>query len=135
MYHKIDYGIPVAAAKLAKANNIKTILIVSALGADPGSRIFYNRIKGEMERDVFQQNIMNTYILQPSLIGGKRSEKRAGESIAKFLMGIFGFLVPRKYKMIGPEIIAKAMQIVERQGYPATRITSEKIQEITKNEP
>ena len=67
-YRKIDYGIPVTAAKLSKKNGIERFIVVSALGADVDSRIFYNKVKGEMERDVLQQNISNTYILQPSLI-------------------------------------------------------------------
>jgi uncharacterized protein YbjT (DUF2867 family) len=84
VYRKIDYGIPFAAAKLCKENNINTYIIISAMGANPGSKVFYNKIKGEMERDILKQNIQNTYILQPGLIGGSRNEKRAGESIAKF---------------------------------------------------
>jgi uncharacterized protein YbjT (DUF2867 family) len=130
LYRKIDYGIPVAAAQLAKANQIETLLVVSALGADPDSRMFYNRTKGEMEREVLKMGIKNTYILQPSLIGGKRGEKRFGESMAKFFMSLFGFLVPKKYKMIAPETIAKAMQKVAAEGYTTTRIPSEKIKEI-----
>ncbi|WP_317236668.1 NAD(P)H-binding protein [Flavobacterium luminosum] len=47
-YKAIDYGIPVQAAKIAKANGINTFIVVSALGADPNSSIFYNRTKGEM---------------------------------------------------------------------------------------
>ena len=130
LYRKIDHGIPVSAATLAKMNHIETIVVVSALGADPKSRIFYNRTKGEMEQEILQLDIKNTYILQPSLIGGKRGEKRSGESAAKFFMNIFGFLVPKKYKMIKPEIIARAMQKVASEGYSMSRIPSEKIKEI-----
>ncbi len=130
LYRKIDYGIPVAAAQLAKANQIETLVVVSALGADPDSRMFYNRTKGEMEEEILRLGIKNTYLLQPSLIGGKRGEKRFGESMAKFFMSLFGFLVPKKYKMIAPETIAKAMQIVAVEGYTSTRIPSEKIKEI-----
>jgi uncharacterized protein YbjT (DUF2867 family) len=129
-YKKIDYGIPVNAAKLAKQNGIGTFIVISALGADPNSKVFYNKTKGEMEQDVLQQEISNTYILQPSLIGGNREEKRTGERIAQFFMGIFGFLVPKKYKIIEPETIAKTMQIIASEGYKETRITSEKIKEI-----
>ena len=81
IYKAIDYGIPVAAAKLSKENSIKTFVVVSALGANAKSSIFYNKTKGEMERDVLAQNIVNTYILQPSIIGGNRKEKRIGEKL------------------------------------------------------
>ena len=94
-YKKIDYGIPVAAAKLAKKNGIKTFVVISALGADENSRVFYNKTKGEMERDVLSQNIVNAYILQPSLIVGNRNESRFGESMAGIFMKIFGFLIPK----------------------------------------
>lgn len=126
-YRKIDYGIPVKAAQLAKKNGIVSFIVVSAMGADTNSRIFYNKVKGEMEEAVLEQNISNTYILRPSLIGGKRSEKRAGEGLAKFIFGTFGFLIPKKYKMIAPEDIAKAMRILAMKGPQEARISSDVI--------
>src|SRR5690606_9486977 len=86
VYRKVDYGIPVAAAKLARQNSIDSILIISSMGSSPSSRIFYNRLKGEMERDVLRESIPNTYFFQPSLITGDRKEKRAFEGIFKQLM-------------------------------------------------
>src|SRR5690606_10778968 len=126
IYKKIDYGIPVAAAKLAKKNGVKTFIVISALGASIKSRTFYNRTKGEMERDVLNQNIVNTYILQPSLIVGDRNESRFGESMAGVFMKIFGFLIPKKYKSINAETIAQAMMMVAIKGYSERIITSEK---------
>ena len=58
LYRDIDYGIPVAAAKLAKANRINTFLVISAMGANKKSNIFYNRTKGEMEQEVLNQAIL-----------------------------------------------------------------------------
>lgn len=129
-YKKIDYGIPIAAAKLAKKNTIETFIVISALGADENSRVFYNKIKGEMQRDVLNQNIDNNYILQPSLIIGDRGESRFGENTAERFMKVFGFLIPKKYKMIKAETIAKAMQVIAKKGYSEKIITSEKIKEI-----
>lgn len=129
-YKKIDYGIPVKAAKLAKKNGIKTFIAISALGADPNSSVFYNKTKGEMQRDVLSQNIEKTYVLQPSLIAGDRNESRFGENVAGFFMNIFGFLIPKKYKMIKAETIAEAMRVLEKKGYSEEIITSEKLKEI-----
>ncbi len=129
-YRKIDYGIPVMAAELAKKNGIDTFIVVSAMGADAGSSVFYNRVKGEMEAAVLEQKIPNTYILQPSLIGGKRSEKRPGEGSAKFIFRTFAFLVPKKYRMIAPEDIVKAMRIVAIKGHEESRIPSDVITKI-----
>lgn len=111
-YHKIDLGIPVAAAKLCKANNIPTFLIISSLGANPKSTIFYSRTKGEMEQTVLQEHIPHTYILRPSFIGGKRKSPRFGEGVgivfAKLIKPIMvGGL--KKYRLIEADTIAKAM--------------------------
>ena len=129
-YKKIDYGIPVTAAKLAKKNSIKTFIVISAMGADENSDIFYNKTKGEMQRDVLKQDIENTYILQPSLIVGNRNEARFGENVATFFMKAFGLLIPEKYKMIKAETIAEAMLVLAKEGYSEKIITSEKIREI-----
>jgi len=130
LYRKIDYGIPLAAAKLSKTNNIKTFIVISALGADSNSKVFYNKTKGEMERDVLKQNIENTYILQPSLIVGDRNESRLGESVAAVFMRIFNFLIPKRYKIIEAKTIAKAMRVLSDGGYSEKLIPSEKIKEI-----
>ncbi len=129
-YRKIDYGIPVAAAKLARKNGIKSFIVISALGANVKSKTFYNRTKGEMERDVLEQAIENTYILQPSLIVGDRNESRFGETMAGVFMKVFGFLIPKKYKVIKAETIAQAMLVLAKEGYSEKTITSEKIKEI-----
>jgi uncharacterized protein YbjT (DUF2867 family) len=130
MYSRIDYGIPVAAAKLSRDNKINTFIVISSMGADPMSKVFYNKTKGEMERDVLQNKIENTYILQPSLIGGNRSETRIGERFAQKMMGSLDFLIPNKYKMIHPDLIAKAMIWLAKNSYSETRIPSELIKEI-----
>tara|TARA_R110002072_G_scaffold174802_17_gene330554 strand:+ start:9788 stop:10441 length:654 start_codon:yes stop_codon:yes gene_type:complete len=133
LYKKIDYGIPFAAAKLCKENNIHTFIVVSAMGANPESKVFYNKTKGEMERDILKLNIKNTYILQPGLIGGNRSEKRLGESIAKFLFKILNPIIPKNYRTISPETIAKSMVILANQGYSKNRVENQTIKEIAEN--
>ena len=74
IYKKIDFGIPATAAKLAKENHIETFVVISAMGANKNSRVFYNKTKGEMEQAVLNQQIKHTYILRPSL--NKRRSKR-----------------------------------------------------------
>lgn len=129
-YRKIDYGIPVAAARLAKKNGIPVFEVISAMDANASSTTFYNKTKGEMERDVLAVEIKNTFIFQPSLLGGDRSEKRFGEHIAQIAMGTFSFLVPKKYKIIKPQTIAKAMLHVAHNGFVKNRIESDTIKEI-----
>lgn len=115
LYKQIDYGIPVAAAKLSKENNIPTFLVISAMGANKKSTVFYNRTKGEMEDNILQQQIKNTTILRPSLIGGKRNEDRLLEKIG---LVVFKIIQPlflgklKKYRIINAESIAEAMIIL-----------------------
>ncbi|MBD3889444.1 NAD(P)H-binding protein [Olleya marilimosa] len=137
IYKKIDYSIPVTAAKLAKANAIDTFVVISAMGANANSSIFYNKTKGEMEQEVLNQDINRTFILRPSLIGGQREERRTLEKIG---ISIFEALKPlfvgalKKYKIIQPETIAKAMlNLANSTNHAKTIITSDAIQRITKN--
>lgn len=130
LYRTIDYGIPVEAAKLCKQNYINHFIAISALGADAKSKIFYNRIKGEMERDVLAQEIEHTHFLQPSLIVGNRKEKRTAEDFSRRIMNILGFLIPPRYKMIEAKTIAQAMMQLARKPNNEQIIPSENIKLI-----
>ncbi len=136
LYHKIDYGIPVSAARLCKTNKIPVFVVISALGADANSRVFYNRTKGEMEKAILEFDIPKTHILQPSLIGGKRDEKRPGEYFFKVLMKIFNPLLIGplgKYRTIEPETIVSAMIRLANNDFDQKTILSDEIKEISKN--
>ena len=112
LYTKIDFGIPAEAAKLCKENGIQIMAVVSAIGADPKSKIFYNRTKGMMEQAVIDSGVECTYILRPSIIYGNRQEKRFGEKIGIVAFKILGplFLGPlKKYRAVSAESIANRM--------------------------
>ena len=132
-YYKIDFGIPVTAAKLAKANGIDTYIVVSAVGASKSSGIFYSRTKGEMQEAVQQQNIAHTYILQPSLIVAQRSESRVMEQL---FIGLWKLVNPllwgsaAKYKSVTSANIAKAMVWLANNNYPDVIVTSDKINDL-----
>ncbi|WP_282051336.1 NAD(P)H-binding protein [Maribacter aquivivus] len=136
MYKNIDYGIPVAAAILAKENGIPTYLVVSAMGANKKSSVFYNRTKGEMEQDVVNQGIPNTSILRPSLIGGDREERRVLEKIGLVLFKAIQplFIGPlKKYKIIYAESIAQAMlNLANTTSNTDVIITSNDIEQLAK---
>jgi len=132
-YKKIDFGIPVTAAKLCRENGIETFLVISALGADANSSVFYNKVKGEMQHQVLEQGIPNTYIFQPSLIAGDREEKRFFEKLAIKGFKIFNPLLIgslKKYRSIHPKTIAKAMHICADKGFSKILIESDEIQQI-----
>ena len=135
-YKQIDYGIPVTAAKLSKDNNIPTFLVISAMGANKKSSVFYNKTKGEMEYDVLQQNIKNTFILRPSLIGGDRGEYRMLEKIG---LVVFKLIQPlfigklKQYKIINAETIAIAMiKLANTIRTTEVIITSDNIKKLVK---
>ncbi|WP_158850262.1 NAD(P)H-binding protein [Algibacter sp. L1A34] len=137
LYKQIDYGIPVAAATLSKQNNIPSFLVISAMGANKNSKVFYNKTKGEMEHDVLQQNIKNTFILRPSLIGGERKERRLLEKMG---LAIFQVIEPlfigklKQYKVINAESIAQAMiNLANSTSHAEVIITSNDIKQISIN--
>jgi uncharacterized protein YbjT (DUF2867 family) len=137
LYRQIDYGIPVSAAKLSKINDIRTFLVMSSMGANLKSNVSYSKMKGEMERDVVQQRIENTFILRPSLIGGERKEHRPLEKIA---LSVFKIIQPlfrgsfKHYKIIEPEHIAQTMINLANSAHQSeVIITSNDIKEIAKN--
>ena len=135
-YHNVDYGIPVSAARLCKTNGINTLIVVSALGANANSAIFYNRTKGEMEKAVLEFNIPNTYILQPSLIDSKRQERRIGEYLFIQLMHLINPVLVgklRKYRSIEPETIVSVMIWVANNKYSPEIIPSDKINQLADN--
>ncbi|SDS33305.1 NAD(P)H-binding protein [Gramella sp. MAR_2010_147] len=132
-YRMVDFGIPATAAKLCNRNQIGTFQVISAMGADEKSTFFYNRIKGEMEGAVLEQQISNTYILQPSLIGGKREESRPFEFIWKKIMSVGDSLLIgslKKYRSIHPEIIVDAMIYLANNDYRSGKIPSDEIKKI-----
>lgn len=135
-YKKIDFGIPATAAKLSKENNINTFLVISALGANEKSAVFYNKTKGQMQQEVLKQNIANTFILQPSIIDGNRNETRIGEKIGLIIFKLIQplFIGPlKKYKVIKAEEIAQAMlNLANTKTINKNFITSNYIKEISK---
>ncbi len=133
LYKRIDFGIPTKAAKLCKENGINVLVIISALGANLRSNIFYNRTKGEMEDAVLQLQIPKTHILQPSLISGKREEERIGEWIFKQLMKVANLVMAgplKKYRSIHPNDIAKTMLWLANNEFMEVRIPSDLIHKI-----
>ena len=109
MYRKVDYDIPVHAAKFGLEKNCNTFVLVSSTGADSNSSNFYTKLKGEVEDDISSLGYQNLHILRPSLLLGNREEFRFGEKLGKYFMTVFSFLIPSKYKAIQAKNVAKAM--------------------------
>ncbi len=107
---KVDYDYQLAFARAAARNGVPTYVLVSSSSADPSSRVFYTRIKGELDRDVQQLGFERVRIMRPSLLGGDRSQARAGEKVSSALLGALNALgIARKYREIPGRLVAQAM--------------------------
>ncbi|GAB4010444.1 oxidoreductase [Spirosoma migulaei] len=115
-FRQVDYHYPIDIARLSLANGAKQFAIVTAMGANEDSSIFYNRVKGEVERDLTALNYPTLLIFRPSLLLGNRSENRLGERIASGAMRLFSPLIPAKYKGIKADKVAKSMLETMQQG-------------------
>ena len=108
----IDRYLPVKIAKAALGNGVKNMAVVSSIGADPESRNYYYRIKGQMENDLQSLEFNRKVIVRPSILLGKRNEIRLLESVGKALVRGIGFLLSgkkRKYRGIRASDVALAM--------------------------
>ena len=108
-FYKVDFEYPLQVAGITHSSGAKQFLLVSALGADKKSSIYYNKVKGEIEDAIQQVGFETLHIFRPSLLLGPRVEKRAGEDTAKLLYKALGFLIPKKYKAIEGIKVARAM--------------------------
>lgn len=108
-FYKVDFRLPLALAEVTFWLGASQYLLVSALGAQKGSAVYYNRVKGEVEEAVSNVGFPAVHIFRPSLLLGPRQEKRPGEDAAKWLYNVFGFAIPAKYKAIASDTVAEAM--------------------------
>ncbi len=118
-FQKVDYQYPIDIARLSLANGSQQFAIVTSMGADTESSFFYNRVKGEVERDLAALNFPTLLIFRPSLLLGNRAssgENRLGERIAEGAMRLFSPLIPAKYKAVEAAKVADAMLTTTQQG-------------------
>ncbi|UYZ61521.1 oxidoreductase [Hymenobacter weizhouensis] len=111
-FYRVDYDYVVKLAALTAGNFAGQFLVVSAMGADPASRIYYNRVKGEMEEAVRQTTFRAVHIFRPSLLLGPRAAKRLGEQLGAVLLRLATPLLRGRwqhYRAIGADTVARAM--------------------------
>jgi len=124
-FRKVDYEYPLKIAELAAAHGAEQFLMVTALGADPNSRIFYNKVKGEIEQSISKLPFRAIHIFRPSILVGDRRESRPGERIGIAAMKFFSFLMVgswRKYRPIRAELVARAMIAAAKMNHPSVNI-------------
>jgi uncharacterized protein YbjT (DUF2867 family) len=125
-FRQVDFDFVVNTARAAKAAGATRLAVVSALGADAKSRVFYNRIKGEMQAAIEQLGYESVVIAQPSLLLGDRAAlgqpARSGEVWAARLLGPLAWMVPKALQPIPASAVASALLAAILDAKPGLRV-------------
>ena len=112
-FRAVDLDAVVAVARAARASGATKLGVVSAMGADPGSSVFYNQVKGEMEDALVYLGFASLVIARPSLLAGERAALgqpvRRGEHIGMVLSAVLKPLIPANYRAIEARDVAHAL--------------------------
>ena len=127
-FRQVDFDFVVNTARAARDAGATRLAVVSALGADARSRVYYNRVKGDMEAAVGALGYGSVVLAQPSLLVGDRAALgqpvRAGEVWVTRLLGPFMGLVPKGVRPIQASAVANAMLVASFEAVPGVRILS-----------
>jgi uncharacterized protein YbjT (DUF2867 family) len=118
-FRRVDHDYPLAVARLARHHGTPTFVLNSAMGANPSSRFFYNRVKGELEQDLATLGFRSLTFVRPGLIGGKREDVRPAERVALLALGFLHPILPRRLRINPGRTIAQALvdaAVVARSG-------------------
>jgi uncharacterized protein YbjT (DUF2867 family) len=117
-FRRVDLEYPLMAARLARQAGAKQFVLVSSVGADPASKNFYLRIKGELEQEIGKLGFQAVHIFRPSLLLGKREEFRSGERVVQAIAPALNFVMfggLRRYRAIKAAAVGKAMVAAARE--------------------
>jgi uncharacterized protein YbjT (DUF2867 family) len=117
-FRRVDFEYPVALARAALDQGARHFLLVSALGAAPGSRVFYNRVKGEVEAAIAALGFRSVTIARPSLLLGQRAEPRLAELVGKAL----GVMAPAGWRPVPAASVARALVEAAKRDLPGLHI-------------
>lgn len=126
-FRALDVDAVVRALSLAHRHGATTAAVVSAVGADAGSRVFYLRCKGQMERAVAGIGFASLTLLRPAALGGGREEERRGERLAGTALRLLGPLVPRRYRTVPAERVAEALRISAIGAHPGIHVVESEL--------
>lgn len=127
-FEKVDRQYPVRIAEFAKKKGVPTYCVVTAMGANASSMFFYNRVKGNVEKDLEKINFKSLTIVRPGLIGGDRKEVRFAESVAQRVLAIVQPVLPKSLRLNPAEKIAvKLLQAAIESKRGKTIITSDQM--------
>ena len=119
-FRAVDFDAVVALGRAARKAGAKRLGVVSAMGADARSRVFYNRVKGEMEAALAAEKFQTLVIARPSMLDGNRASLtqpvRLGERFGLALMTVLQPVIPDNYRAIQARDVARAMVAAVRDG-------------------
>ena len=111
-FYAVDYGAVMSFAQAARAAGTRQFIVVTAVGADPSSAVFYSRVKGEVERNLRAMGFDRLDIVQPGLLRGPRSEKRPVESLLKAIAPLTDLAMQgawRRYRSVHANVVARSL--------------------------
>lgn len=108
-FRRVDYDYPLAVARLARQHGTSTYVLNSAIGANVSSPFFYNRVKGELERDLAGVGFPSLTHVRPGVIGGHRQEFRLGERALVLALALLGAALPQRWRLNPAQQIARAL--------------------------
>ncbi|WP_081328014.1 NAD-dependent epimerase/dehydratase family protein [Lysinibacillus sphaericus] len=118
-FEKVDFEYPLAIASLAKKQGIPHLLIITAMGANERSKIYYNRVKGKLEQALIELGMQRLSIIRPSLLVGHRDEFRFGEKAGEKVLKLVKPLLVgplKRMRSINASQVAKAMIVIALHG-------------------
>ncbi|HEV7977655.1 hypothetical protein [Amycolatopsis sp.] len=128
-FQRVDHDYPVEAARLANGAGAQRLAIVSAVGANPRSRISLLRVKGETERDVSALGYGGVEIFQPGTLLGDRAKRRSGQGIANAVGPVAARVMAgplRRFRPVGSEVVARAMITALQLDRPGVHVHTNK---------
>lgn len=108
-FRRVDYGLVLAFARACKAAGVRRLGVVTAHGANARSKIFYNQVKGEVERDMQALGLPCVFFARPSLLLGRPDDGRLAEKWAAALLAPAAQRLPRSVRPIEVSRVAAAM--------------------------
>ena len=121
-FRQVDFDFVVKLARESHRRGAANFLLVSALGANVRSSVFYNRVKGEVEAEVSRLGFSRVVIVRPSLLLGNRNESRLGEDVGKVIARYLRWLIPVRYRAIESNKVARALVYYANQTNPGVFI-------------
>lgn len=123
-FRQVDHDYPLAVARIARTRFVRAYVLNSAIGADAGSRFFYNRVKGQVEDALKREEFESLTLVRPGVIGGHRNEFRFGERVLVLGLRLLAPLLPKRLRLNPAQAIAKKLLEAAINARPGVQIVT-----------